>query len=126
MSGLDLLPIEQPKKWGSPQEIYTRLCMIILFHRALYYQHNCSVITDYQYDLMERYLWHLIKQGGIFRSVDDPLVNPGCPHILPRTVHKWVGQYQCDKKLPYGHVLEFGDDWKKYLDSLDMSEAEKI
>lgn len=125
MSGLLLQPMQQ-SKWGSPQEVYTRFCMVILFHRAMYYFYNSPVITDHQYDLMERYLWHLIQQGGVLRSIDDPLRNPGCPQVLPRTVEKWIERHQWDNSLPHGYVMQFDEQWVQYLLSLNMADAEKI
>lgn len=127
MSGLLLRPMDQPQsKWGSPQEIYTRFCMVILFHRVLYYEHNCPALTDHHYDLMERYLYHLILQGGILRSIDDPLRNPGCPQVIPRTVQKWIKRHQDDRSLPHGYVMQFDEQWVAYLHSLNMADTEKI
>jgi hypothetical protein len=108
----------EPVKWGSAQEQYTRLCMVMLFHKALYYKHAKQAIFDHEYDLMERYLIHVGKQPGVERHPEDPAYTVGCPHSLPRTVKLWVDRFLKDGSIPFGHRLEFGDDWKNHLNSI--------
>lgn len=42
--------------WGTVEEIHRRLCFVVLAHRYLYYVCSTPILTDRDYDLLERYL----------------------------------------------------------------------
>lgn len=45
--------------WGTVEEIHRRLCYVVLAHRYLYYVCQTPILTDCDYDLLERYLiWY--------------------------------------------------------------------
>lgn len=67
--------VKKPK-WGTPEEKYRRLCMLILFTRFTYYCKHTEVIDEHQYNRLER-LTKLIEDAN------RELIHPNSPTFKP-------------------------------------------
>jgi len=68
-------PPKKPK-WGTPEEKYRRLCMLILFTRYTYYCKHTEVVDEHQYNRLER-LTKLIE------NANRELIHPNSPTFKP-------------------------------------------
>ena len=112
---------EPQQKWGSPEEVYRRLCYLVLAHRYLYYVENAAVLHDHQYDLMERYLIHLERTTGVSHP-QSPTQTVGSSRRrdYPRTSIEWasrIAEGNVPRLVYYIEHLE-NEDWQNYLNSL--------
>lgn len=121
---LKLTPV-QPKPsvdpWGTPDEVYRRYCFLVLAHRWLYYVGNCPVLTDRQYDLLEKYLIHLERTTGVYHE-RSPVrtVGSSVSDSYPKSSVKWARLISSGKVLRQVYYIDYleNHDWQNYLDSL--------
>ena len=59
------------------KERYKCLCMSVLFHRAMYYVHARPVISDQEYDALEKSLIAFEAQHPELVHKDSPAGEPG-------------------------------------------------
>lgn len=62
--------------WGTLEEQYRRACMVVLAHRYLYYVISAPIISDAEYDRLEREL-------RAFETRHPELLHPKSPTQCP-------------------------------------------
>lgn len=76
--------------WGSLKEIYTKMCMDILHHRYRYYVLNNPLISDLDYDILEKQLIEFEKINPTLKHPNSPTGYPGSDkkEIYPSSIKR--------------------------------------
>lgn len=84
------------------QSVYTRGCMLLLFHKVLYEHRAEPCISDAEYDRLERCVERLEASSAVKAHPDAPTGKRPCPHLrdLPRTVLTWLERYDQTGRPP--------------------------
>ncbi len=77
-----------PSRWGTEEERYRRLCMLILLCRYGYYCKKTSLISDEQYDRLEKLVARIEDENRTIIHRRTPTVTPGSDRAgdYPRSV----------------------------------------
>lgn len=96
------VPVDVVSAWGSPQEQYTRGCMLLFFHKVVYEHRNAPAVSDADYDRLERYVDRLEAREDVVPHPRAPTHKRPCPHAgdLPALVRLWLDRYDATGKPP--------------------------
>lgn len=73
--------VEKKQRWGTPEEKYRRVCMMCLLFRYGYYVHSKQVISEHEYNALEKFIRAIEDQ-------DRSLVNPNSPTLTVGSENK--------------------------------------
>jgi len=72
---------EAPKldysRWGTPEERYRHLCMLCLLYRYAYYCHSVTLVSDEQYDRLERVIREVEENNRALIHRNSPTYRVG-------------------------------------------------
>jgi hypothetical protein len=105
---------EAPKldysRWGSPKERYRHLCMLCLLYRYAYYCHSVTLVSDEQYDRLERVIREIEENNRALIHRNSPTYRVGSTdeRDYPNSVLMLWGSYGGDMEALsiVGRVLE--------------------
>lgn len=96
------VPVDTVSAWGSPQEQYTRGCMLLFFHKVVYEHRSAPAVSDVDYDRLERYVEKLEAREDVEAHPQAPTHKRTCPNAadLPAIVQRWLDRYDETGKPP--------------------------
>jgi hypothetical protein len=88
-------------KWGTDEEHYRRLCMLVLLCRHTYYYHATSIVEDHEYDLVEDTLFKVEDKRRDLIHSKSPTFNVGSDREedYPLSVRRIWEMHKDDPKL---------------------------
>jgi hypothetical protein len=124
------IPQAKKPKWGTPEEKYRRLCMLILFTRFTYYCKHTEVIDEHQYNRLERLTLEIENKHRELIHPNSPTGRPGSTveTEYPRSVQDlwYCHEDSPDTFAPLRSAIDwfmddaactFGIDESKYLNN---------
>ena len=98
--------VDKKQRWGTPEEKYRRVCMMCLLFRYGYYVHSKQVISEHEYNALEKFILMIEDKNRELASPNSPTVTIGSENEAdyPRSVAAIWNMHERD-----GDLHQFAD-----------------
>lgn len=104
-------------EWGTKEEKFNRFCIVAQFYRYCYYVVNDPIVSDAEYDELERFIELLEAKNPEMKSRFSPTKTVGSsdPEDYPRYFGQWYDGVKSGRSPEKAWRVRLPEKWRERI-----------